>query len=378
MVGETSEIELIESWLEAHYDLKYNEFTDEIELAGERITDRRIRDIWRAGKRIFDDLGYDDTKRVIFSGFAPSFNPFHDFFNANAAITCDPQYISDFISCIETDTGFLAGEFFPEYADLFIKKWLISIIASIHGEHSPLMLVLTGPQNTGKTEWFRRLLPPQLQRYMVQSKMDRGKDDEILMAKNILIFDDEMSGKSKKEEKMMKEFLSSQRLTLRKPYDSIDVTLHRHAVFCGTTNELEVLNDPTGNRRIIPINVLSIDQPRLNSFDRVKLFMGLYYTWQQGFQWQLTREDIINLNNNTALFKCRSAETEFIVKFYRLPINDESGVWISSAEIWAYLESRGSKLSYRQCCRSLSDLGWKSVQKKFNGQNLRRYNLVQL
>ena len=60
------------------------------------------------------------------------------------------------------------------------------------------MLVLAGEtQGTGKTHFFRYLLPNKLQNLYAESKMDNGKDDEILMTKKWIIVDDEMGGKSK-------------------------------------------------------------------------------------------------------------------------------------------------------------------------------------
>ncbi len=102
------------------------------------------------------------------------------------------------------------------------------------------MLVLCGPrQGTGKTEFFRRILPPELIRYYAESKLDAGKDDEILMTQKLLIMDDEMGGKNKKEDKRLKELISKQTFSLREPYGRHNVELNRISVLCGTTNDEE-------------------------------------------------------------------------------------------------------------------------------------------
>jgi len=66
----------------------------------------------------------------------------------------------------------------------WITKWLVSVVASAYGNYSPLVLVLSGErQGTGKTHFFRYLLPKKLRYLFGESKMDNGKDDEILMTK---------------------------------------------------------------------------------------------------------------------------------------------------------------------------------------------------
>ena len=40
-------------------------------------------------------------------------------------------------------------------------------------------------QENGKTEFFRRLLPAKLKPFYSESKLDRDKDDEILMCQKL-------------------------------------------------------------------------------------------------------------------------------------------------------------------------------------------------
>jgi hypothetical protein len=46
----------------------------------------------------------------------------------------------------------------PVYVNAFLRKWLLSCVASWHGTYSVMMAVLTGAQAAGKTNFFRRLL----------------------------------------------------------------------------------------------------------------------------------------------------------------------------------------------------------------------------
>ena len=86
--------------------------------------------------------------------------------------------------------------------------------------------------------------------------MDAGKDDDLLMTQKLIVMNDEMGGKSKQDEKRFKELTSKAIFSLRAPYARNNEDFKRLAVLCGTSNDKEVINDPTGNTRILPVEVL--------------------------------------------------------------------------------------------------------------------------
>ena len=79
----------------------------------------------------------------------------------------------------------------------------------MQGDYSLAILVLCGDQGIGKTNFFRNLLPAELRSYYGESKLDAGKDDEILMCKKIILCDDEFGGKSKQEEETQRTILQA-------------------------------------------------------------------------------------------------------------------------------------------------------------------------
>ncbi|HZX58831.1 MAG TPA: VapE domain-containing protein, partial [Mucilaginibacter sp.] len=208
----------IKAFLQTNYRLRYNCITRNIENNGEPVNDRDLNSIYISCRAKCKKATKELVFSVLFSDSTESYNPFIAFIEANKDDTLIDDNIKQLIASIETETA--------NY-DLFIRKWLCAMIASIHGHHSPLMLVLCGGQNTGKTEWFRRLLPAALSYYYAESKLDGGKDDEILMTKKLIVMDDEMGGKSKQENKKLKEMTSKQTFSLREPYGRVSVDLVR-------------------------------------------------------------------------------------------------------------------------------------------------------
>lgn len=363
----------LEVWLRQNYTLRRNELTRKIEEDGEPMEDRDFNTIYIQAKKIFEKLDYNMLLRLINSDFTPDFNPLIEFIEANKEMAVTGQ-IERLANTITTDQPF-------EYVHLFIKKWMVGIIQSIYGDPCSLMLVLSGTrQNTGKTEFFRRLLPRKIRQYYAESKLDAGKDDEILMTQKLIIMDDEMSGKSKRDSLKLKTMTSKKWFSLREPYGRANIDLKRLAVLAGTSNEDELINDPTGNRRIIPINVLDINHDVYNSIDKTELFIEAHHLYNSGFTSELSREDIQFLNDNTSDFEATSMEADFIQKYYE-PCSDENqmgALLLNSSEIKMNLENYTGQrqLNLRKIGLEMKRLGFIQKKKKTNGTPLRKYILI--
>lgn len=312
------------------YQIKKNVITRAVELKSKPIDDSDINSLFLDAKQAFDKVNKDLVCSILFSNRIDSYNPIHDFFNSKEIVTGDCQNLMKLLYSVKSDT--------PNY-DKWITKWLVSVVASAYGSHSPLVLVFCGElQGTGKTHWFRHLLPHQLSNLFAESKMDAGKDDEILMTKKWIILDDEYGGKSKREEKRLKEITSKAWINVREPYGRVSVDLRRLSVFCGTSNESQILNDPTGNRRILPIHINSIDHTLYNQCDKEMLWTELYSLYKSGYDYRILNEEISELNANTEDFKHASAEEELIALKLKLG-NDQFGEWLTITEIIQFLIS---------------------------------------
>ena len=306
-----SKIESLEIFLNANYGFKRNEITRFIENKGIEIDSNILNTVYiRARKEVNDSIRFEEVDRLVSSEFTPEYNPVKEFLESRTHIT-ETGLIKQLCESISSDTGS------NQYIEKMITKWLVGIIASIYGDHSPLLLALTGGQGTGKTEFFRRLLPKELQEYYAESKLDAGKDDEILMCQKIMILDDEFGGKSKMESKRLKELTSKAYFTLREPYGRKNVRLRRIAVLCGTSNDESLLNDPTGNRRIIPIRIISMDHEKYNSIDKTALLIECYHLYKSGYNWNLDKSDILELEQNTEEFEQIRPEKELILRFLK-------------------------------------------------------------
>lgn len=373
--NKTSKLNQLEVFLNHNYDLKRNELTRFVESEGEEIDTKFLNSIYiRARKEVDDKIKFDEVDRLIQSDFIQEYNPLVEFFERNNERN-PTGLIKKLADSLESDTG--KG---TDYKERFLKKWLVGIISSAHGEHSSLLLALTGGQNTGKTEFFRRLLPDDLKNYYAESKLDAGKDDEILMTQKLIVLDDEFGGKSKLEAKRLKELTSKEWFDLREPYGRKNIKLKRLAVLAGTSNDKMLLNDPTGNRRIIPINIIKIDHELYNSIDKTDLFLEAYKLYMSDFDWRMNTDDIALLNGNTDSFEQIRPEKELIIQYFQ-PSNENvsNAEFMQAMTIKSHIEIlTGQRMFVNKIGQELDELGYILEVRKIGGQKVKGYWVVKV
>jgi predicted P-loop ATPase len=351
------------------FDLRKNLITRKVELTGRPIDDSDLNSLFLDSKGVFKESTKDLITSIIFSNRIPSYNPLHEFFEEELYQFNGDNWpnIQLLLSSVITDTA---------DADFFILRWLLSAVASAYGHKSELVLVFCGEkQGTGKTHWFRYLLPKKLRYLYAESKMDAGKDDEILMCGKLFINDDEYGGKSKREEKRMKELTSKEFINVREPYGRVSVDLKRLAVFCGTSNEIQILSDPTGNRRIIPIHILGIDHDLYNQCDKEGLWRELYCMFQMGAEYTILREDIERLNAATEMYKLSTPEDDLIHKKISPGTSTSFGEWMSLTDIQQFLimDTKFNYLNTQRIGSILTQLGFRKERRGARGQKVMMY-----
>lgn len=286
----------LENFIVENYAPERNTITNEIKIDGIVIDDHKLNSIYKTASKILDfNVSKSDVRDIINSDTTKDFNPLNSFFSVKEY---NEGQIEAYIDCIQPNN---------EYNRWAFKKWLIG---SVHNwisplaetKVSPLTLVLCGQkQGTGKTSFFRNLLPEDLQDYLIEKKIDANdKDSMYNLAKGLICFDDEFGGLATRDVKDFKRVADTNWIDIRLPYSAFYSKIKRRASLCGTTNESNILKDVTGNRRLLPINVESIDYDKMIKIDTNYLWREAYKLWREDFDWKIYKaEDIDFLNENT-------------------------------------------------------------------------------
>ena len=359
------------------YNMRFNEITRKVEIDGKEIDDRILNGIYIKAKEVVSDkVNKDLLFSIIDSEFTPEYHPFQNFIDKNKHLK-PSGLIEELLSCIEYEADYKDHRV-TNYLQTYMQKWLLSIVASMFGTHSEMILVLIGEQGERKTKFFRGLLPEELQQYYAESKLDDGKDAYILMCEKLIIMDDEFGGKNKQEAKKVKELSSKSVFSIRRPYGKFHEDRRRLAVLCGTSNEGEIINDPTGNRRIIPVNVTHIDREKFESIDKTALWMELYWLWKSiGENWMLNKVEIEYLKEIAKGNEQPSLEEESIMMFFDTPDKPGMVEYMTNTEIVNYIETRSKlKVNAYKLGMNLKKLGFEKKNKRFENQFKSVYEVI--
>lgn len=348
----TALIESIRIHLKHTYSLKRNLITRKLENNGKILDEIDLNTMFLDCMVQYDKLNFELFLRIILSSNTEQYNPVKDFIELQQ--WDERPRIEQLAKCINSNTGDL------EWREKMLTKWLVGIVHSVMGGKNELNFILVGGKNTGKTEFFRQLLPIELRNYFAESQLNRGKDDEILMCERLIIFNDEYGGKNRADERNEKRLMASDEFSLREPYGKTNVTLKRIASLCGTCNELDVLDDPTGNRRIIVMaSAGKFDYELYNSLDKAQILAEAYCLWKDGERPILQDVDIACLEEVTdGEYSKVSFEEEMVQRWFLTP--ERSTDFLTTSEIKVELEGKTKeRININKLGARLRKLGYK-------------------
>ena len=119
--------------------------------------------------------------------------------------------------------------------------------------------VLIGPQGIGKSAFLRSIVPPSMPELFSDGlRFDAFPEKQLEATRGRVIVEvSEMAGRSRTDIEAMKAFVSRQDDGhVRRPYAHHAEPQPRRFIMAGTTNvESDLPNDPSGNRRFVPVNL---------------------------------------------------------------------------------------------------------------------------
>lgn len=139
------------------------------------------------------------------------------------------------------------------YHRLVGSKWVLSAVARTltPGCDAQHVLVLVGKQGIGKSRAFRELCGAE---FFCANIGDINKEEAIFnLEKYVLVELAELAAFRKAEMEVIKRFISDSSEDLRRKYARNSEAVIRRAIFGGSTNVKQFLNDPSGNRRFWPV-----------------------------------------------------------------------------------------------------------------------------
>lgn len=360
----------IEKFLDKNYEFKYNivkqrvyyrekKSDEEFSLLKEKNVNSICRKLYKKGiksnKRIVIDL--------LNSDYVKSVNPIVEYFKCLPKWDGDDHILELSKSITTTNDCFFRWAF---------KKWLVALVACGIEDSiiNQAVIIFIGKQGIGKSTWIESvLLPKELQEYIYSKKINpRDKDHILQLAESILINMEEVALFNSSENEVFKELITKVNIKERRAYGIFTEEYPRRASFIGSSNNKELLNDVTGNRRFLVVEATEFKKDLKIDIDQVyaqglNLFKNNYKYW-------FDLEDILRVNENNSEFTKVSEVEECIKKYFIVPNDLSKGIsFYNATDIASYLykknESSGMKrLNNIEIGKVMNALGFKTKKVK--------------
>jgi predicted P-loop ATPase len=224
-----------------------------------------------------------------------------------------------------------------QWNDLFYK-WFLSMVAHWREENrehansiSPLLI---GSQGCGKSTWCANLLPPELRDYYTDSlDLSSKRKAELCLTRFGLINFDEFDSISVSQQAYLKHILQKAVVKTAAPYQSTVQSMRRYASFIGTSNNSDLLNDPTGSRRFLCVEIdgdINFRKP----VNYPQLYAQAVHALLHDEVYWFTRQEEQQTTKRNMAFQKMDIEEQLFLRYFDTPDADEEGEWMMAIEIF--------------------------------------------
>ena len=370
----------IETYLSSRYEFRYNTVLGRTEYRSKN--DAHFSKVGRyeintLRREIDNDIGIitssDNLYSIIESSFSPRVNPIQEYFkglplvDVSSSSPFSLKAIPDLASCVVVRNS---DKWLP-----YLTKWLVAVVANAMDDRecrNHTCLVLTGEQGKFKTTFLNLLCPPALHGYSYTGKIyPQEKDTLTYIGQNLIVnIDDQLKALNKRDENELKNLITCPMVKYRMPYDKY-VEEHPHlASFVASVNGNDFLTDPTGSRRFLPFEVLSIDIQRAKAISVDNVYAEAKALLKSGFRYWFDDDEIAELYRESEDFQVQTAEMELLLRCFEKPTEDESYSLMTTTEILTYLGVYTHQpLVAKRMGEALKKAGYIKVSKRRNGSS---------
>ena len=258
------------------------------------------------------------------------------------------------------------------------KKWFVAMVASWLKDEvvNHTVLVLVGRQGIFKTTWLDNLIPPALRAYSSKLPLSGqiSKDDRLRLCENGMLNIDELDAMCSREMNIVKSLLTSTDVNERAAYGRLKERRVRLASFCASTNKREFLTDITGNRRWLPFEVESIQNPFHTIIPYERMYAQAKALVEEGiFSYWFDMEEMEVLEAHNEEFRAQENEEQLLPILFDVPAEGK-GEFMTTAEISDRLVTYGSiktPMNTRQLGAVLSKKGFTNKKISISGVSVR-------
>ena len=267
---------------------------------------------------------------------------------------------------------------------LCFKKWFVAMVASWMKDEvvNHQVLVLIGRQGIFKTTWLEHLIPPHLRAYACKlaNSNDLNKDERLRIAEFGLISLDEIDSMNNRELNQLKSIITSSDVNERAAYAYTKERRVRLASFCASGNRRDFLTDITGNRRWLPFEVESIQNPFYTIMPYKQMYAQAWALAQDpNFNYWFELDEIDVLEQHNLQFRDESNEEQLLPILFDVPAEGR-GEFMTTAQISERLVTYGNikkPMALSRLGMVLGTAGFKATKRKIGNIQTRGWIVYQ-
>jgi hypothetical protein len=332
-------------YLNTHYQFRYNTIMGYTEYKDQSykymdwtpVDDRVLKGMTMKVRLGGIDARDNDVRRYVQSDMIRPFNPIGDYLWEQYDKWDGKDHIRQLARTVPTNNPHWPDWFYTWFLGM-VRQWQVTNMAMYGNQAVPLLI---SAQGWNKTTFCEQLLPPELRwGYTGNLQMDDKRQVLQQMAQMLLINLDEFNQISPRiQQGFLKNIITLSSVKIKRPYGRHVEDFPRRASFIATTNQADVLADPSGSRRFLGVELTGpIDVSTPPNYEQ--LYAQAMRALHQHQPYYFSQQETKVIAESNRKFSVKSAADHFFFDYFEPATNATDGEWVSASAIFGYLKQK--------------------------------------
>ena len=332
-------------FLKAHYQFRYNSIMGYTEYKDNSyhymdwtpVDDRSLKGMTMKVRLAGIDARDNDVRRYVQSNMIRLYDPISDYLWEKYDKWDGKDHIRKLARTVPTKNPHWEDWFYTWFLGM-VRQWQEGSRAKYGNQAVPLLI---STQGYNKSTFCEQLLPPELSfGYTGNLQIDDKKQVLQQMAQMLLINLDEFNQISPKTQQgFLKNIITLSSVKIKRPYGRHVEDFPRRASFIATTNQADVLADPTGSRRFLSVELtgpIDVSTPP----NHEQLYAQAMQALHRHELYYFGREESQQIMEWNRKFSVKTAAEQFFLDYFEPAVDEADGEWASSSSIFEYLKRK--------------------------------------
>ena len=339
------ETQQLMDFLNTHYQLRYNSIMGYTEckdndfnyMPWTPVDDRMLKGMTMKVRLNGIDAHDNDVRRYVQSNMIRLYDPISDYLWDKYDKWDGKDHIRRLARTVPTKNPLWEDWFYTWFLGM-VHQWQVGSHAKYGNQAVPLLI---STQGYNKSTFCEQLLPPELSfGYTGNLQIDDKKQVLQQMAQMLLINLDEFNQISPKTQQgFLKNIITLSSVKIKRPYGRHVEDFPRRASFIATTNQTDVLADPSGSRRFLSVELTGpIDISTPPNYEQ--LYAQAMQALHQHELYYFGHEETQQIIEWNKRFSVKTAAEQFFFDYFEPATDESDGKWLSPSAILSFLKEK--------------------------------------